>query len=303
MKTKFSRRNLPLVLMLVPGMLYLLINNYIPMAGVILAFKDFNYSQGFLQSPWCGFENFEFLFKNPDFFVITRNTILYNLAFLIINTIIAVAIAIFFNQIQSKLMLKFYQTSMLLPYMISMVIVSYICYAFLSADTGFINKSILEPLGLNRVSWYSDSGKWVFILPIVNLWKNAGYLVIIYFASIIGIDKTYYEAAKIDGASRWQEITRITLPLIRPTIITMFILSIGKIFNSDFGLFYQVPMNSGALYSTTNVITTFVYRALLERGDIGMSSAAGLYQSAVGFVLVLITNQIVRRVDADNSMF
>lgn len=303
MKTKFSRRNLPLVLMLVPGMIYLLINNYIPMAGVVLAFKDFNYSQGFLGSPWCGFSNFEFLFKNPDFFVITRNTILYNLAFLVINTIVAVAIAIFFSQIQSKLMLKFYQTSMLPPYMISMVIVSYICYAFLSTDTGFINKSILEPLGLSRISWYSDSGKWIFILPIVNLWKNVGYLVIIYFASIIGIDKTYYEAAKIDGASRWQEITRITIPLIRPTIITMFILSIGKIFNSDFGLFYQVPMNSGALYSTTNVITTFVYRALLERGDIGMSSAAGLYQSAVGFVLVLITNQIVRRIDADNSMF
>ena len=302
-KTKFSRRNLPLVLMLVPGMIYLLINNYIPMAGVVLAFKDFNYSQGFLGSPWCGFSNFEFLFKNPDFFVITRNTILYNLAFLVINTIVAVAIAIFFSQIQSKLMLKFYQTSMLPPYMISMVIVSYICYAFLSTDTGFINKSILEPLGLSRISWYSDSGKWIFILPIVNLWKNVGYLVIIYFASIIGIDKTYYEAAKIDGASRWQEITRITIPLIRPTIITMFVLSIGKIFNSDFGLFYQVPMNSGALYSTTNVITTFVYRALLERGDIGMSSAAGLYQSAVGFVLVLITNQIVRRIDADNSMF
>ena len=303
MKTKFNRRNFPLVLMLVPGMIYLLINNYIPMAGVILAFKDFNYNQGFLKSPWCGFGNFEFLFRNPDFFVITRNTILYNLVFLIINTIVAVAIAIFFNQIRSRLMLKFYQTSMLLPYMISMVIVSYICYAFLSADTGFINKSILEPLGIDRVSWYSDSGKWIFILPIVYLWKNAGYLVIIYFASIIGIDKTYYEAAKIDGASRWQEITRITIPLIRPTIITMFILSIGKIFNSDFGLFYQVPMNSGALYNTTNVITTFVYRALLERGDIGMSSAAGLYQSAVGFVLVLITNQIVRKVDADNSMF
>ena len=303
MKTKFNRRNFPLVLMLVPGMIYLLINNYIPMAGVILAFKDFNYNQGFLKSPWCGFGNFEFLFRNPDFFVITRNTILYNLVFLIINTIVAVAIAIFFNQIRSRLMLKFYQTSMLLPYMISMVIVSYICYAFLSADTGFINKSILEPLWIDRVSWYSDSGKWIFILPIVNLWKNAGYLVIIYFASIIGIDKTYYEAAKIDGASRWQEITRITIPLIRPTIITMFILSIGRIFNSDFGLFYQVPMNSGALYNTTNVITTFVYRALLERGDIGMSSAAGLYQSAVGFVLVLITNQIVRKVDADNSMF
>ena len=273
------------------------------MIGVGLAFKNFNYSQGFFKSPWCGWENFEFLFKNPDFWTITRNTILYNLAFLLINTAVAVAIAIFLNQIRSKWMLKFYQTSMLLPYMISMVIVSYIGYAFLRVDTGFINKGILEPLGLERISWYSDAGKWIFILPVVNLWKNAGYLVIIYFASIIGIDKTYYEAARIDGASRWQEITRITIPLIRPTVITMFILSIGKIFNSDFGLFYQVPMNSGALYKTTNVITTFVYRALLERGDIGMSSAAGLYQSVVGFVLVLITNQIVRKVDADNSMF
>ena len=207
---RFSRSNLPLVLMMVPGLAYLLINNYIPMFGVILAFKNFKYSQGFLGSQWCGFTNFQFLFENPDFFIITRNTILYNLAFLVINTVVAVAFAILFNQIRSRLVLKLYQTILLLPYMISMVIVSYICYAFLSSEAGFINKSILEPLGINGVSWYTDAGKWVFILPFVNLWKNVGYLVIIYFASIIGIDKTYYEAARIDGASRWQEITKIT---------------------------------------------------------------------------------------------
>ncbi len=300
---KFNRRNLPLVLMMIPGLGYLLINNYIPMFGVIVAFKNFKYSKGILGSEWNGLSNFEFLIHSPDFFVITRNTILYNLAFLFINTIVAIAFAIFFDQLRSKLALKLYQTIMLLPYMISMVIVSYICYAFLSPESGFINKSILEPLGFKSISWYADAGKWIFILPIVNFWKNVGYLVIIYFTSVIGVDKTYYEAARIDGASRWQEISRITLPLIRPTIITMSILAIGRIFNSDFGLFYQVPMNSGVIYKTTDVITTFVYRALLQQGDIGMSSAAGLYQAIVGFILVLVTNQIVRKLDNDNSMF
>ena len=300
-KTKFNRRNFPLVLMLVPGMIYLLINNYIPMAGVILAFKDFNYNQGFLKSPWCGFGNFEFLFRNPDFFVITRNTILYNLVFLIINTIVAVAI--FFNQIRSRLMLKFYQTSMLLPYMISMVIVSYICYAFLSADTGFINKSILEPLGIDRVSWYSDSGKWIFILPIVNLWKNFGYQSIIYYATVVGLDTGLYEAAAIDGATRWQRITHVTLPGLKPTIITLTLMSVGRIFYSDFGLFYQVPMNSGPLFDVTNTIDTYVYRGLMQTNNIGMSSAAGFYQSVVGCLLVLTANFTVRKISKEDALF
>lgn len=302
-KLRFSKKTLPLFVMMLPGLLYLLINNYIPMFGIFIAFKDINYSKGIFGSDWTGLSNFRFLFENPDFYIITRNTILYNLAFLVINTVAAVAIAIFLNEIRRKIVMKTYQTIILLPYLISMVIVSYICYGFFNTETGFINNSILEPLGIEGISWYSSPDLWIWILPIVNLWKNAGYLVIIYFASIIGIDRTYYEAARIDGAGKFAQIKCITLPLLRPTIITMTILAIGKIFNSDFGLFYQVPMNSGALYKTTNVITTFVYRGLLEQGNIGMSSAAGFYQSVVGFVLVLATNQIIRRIDSENRMF
>ena len=302
-KVRFTKKTLPLLIMMLPGLFYLLINNYIPMFGIFIAFKNINYAKGIFESPWAGLSNFKFLFQNPSFWTITWNTIGYNIVFLVLNTVVAVAIAIFLNEIRSRKTLKTYQTLVLLPYLISMVIVSYICYAFLNSDTGFINNSILRPLGLEEIQWYSDAKQWRWILPLVNLWKNVGYLVIIYFASVIGIDRTYYEAAKIDGATKWQQVTRITLPLLRPTIITMTILAIGKIFNSDFGLFYQVPMNSGALFKTTNVITTFVYRGLLEQGDIGMSSAAGFYQSVVGFILVLVTNQIIRKIDAQNSMF
>lgn len=302
-KSILGSRYRPLLFVMIPGIVYLIINNYIPMFGIFIAFKKINYSKGIFGSEWAGFENFKFLFRSPDFSVITRNTILYNLAFLAINTVIAIFVSIFLNEITSKIAVRFYQTVMLMPYMISMIIVSYIVYAFLSTESGFINKSILEPLGINAVQWYADAGRWPFILPLVNLWKNVGNLIIIYYASIIGINKTYYEAARMDGATKWQEIKSITFPLLRPTIIIMVIMSLGKIFNSDFGLFYQVPMDSGALYKTTNVITTFVYRSLLSLGDVGMSSAAGLYQSAVGFVLVIVTNGIIRKIDNENSLF
>jgi putative aldouronate transport system permease protein len=184
-----------------------------------------------------------------------------------------------------------------------MVIVAYLVFAVLSMDTGLLNKSIFPALGIQPVSWYNESGVWPFILPIVNIWKSFGFLSIIYLASIIGIDKEYYEAAEIDGATKWTQIKTITVPLISPVIVMMVLLAIGRIFYSDFGLFYQVPMNSGSIYSTTNVIDTYVYRGLLQLGDIGMSSAAGLYQSFVGFILVLISNIIVRKVSPENSLF
>jgi putative aldouronate transport system permease protein len=297
------KRALPLLIMMLPGLIYLLVNNYLPMFGLIIAFKDINYAKGILASDWIGFKNFEYLFSTRDAFVITRNTILYNGGFIILNTVLAIGVAIMLNEIKNKLAKNFYQSVILLPFLISMVIVSYLGFAFLSEDVGYLNKTILPMLGLDGVSWYSEAKYWPYILTFINMWKGIGFLCVIYLAAIIGIDQEYYEAATLDGANKWQQIIHITLPSIMPVIIMMTLLAIGRIFYSDFGLFYQVPMNSGAIYDTTNVIDTYVYRGLMQLGDIGMSAAAGLYQSIVGFVLVLVSNYLVRRKSKDNALF
>ncbi|RCX16023.1 putative aldouronate transport system permease protein [Anaerobacterium chartisolvens] len=294
---------IPYFLMMIPGLLYLLINNYLPMAGLIIAFKDVNFSKGLFNSDWAGFKNFQFLFGTSDALIITRNTILYNASFIVINTVVAVGVAILLNEITKKFLSRFYQSAILLPYLISMVIVSYLVFSVLSVEAGFINNSILPLFGKDTVMWYSEASYWPYILVLVNSWKGYGFFCIIYLASIIGIDKEYYEAAIIDGAGKWKQIWTITIPLIQPTIVMMVLLAIGRIFYSDFGLFYQVPMNSGALYDTTSVIDTYVYRGLLQLGDIGMSSAAGLYQSVVGFILVLAANLVVRKINRDNALF
>jgi len=297
------RQYIALYMMMLPGILYLLINNYLPMFGVVIAFKDFNYTKGIWGSDWTGLKNFEYLFKTEDAFIITRNTILYNAAFIFLNLIIAVGVAILLNEVKKKLLSRFYQSVILLPYLISMVIVGYLVFAVFSLETGFVNKTILPLLGLPELSWYSESKYWPYILTVVHIWKSAGYLCVIYLAAMIGIDPEYYEAATIDGAGKWEQIKSITIPLITPVITVMTLLQIGRIFYSDFGLFYQVPLNAGALQSTTNVIDTYVYRALMTLGDVGMSSAAGLYQSFVGFVLVLLSNYIVKKINSDNALF
>ena len=289
--------------MTIPGLFYLLINNYIPMAGLFIAFKSIDYSVGLFKSPWVGLSNFKFLFASSDAFVITRNTLLYNVVFIVLHTVVAVAMAIFLNEIVNRFFLRFYQTVILLPTMISMVIASYIVYAVLSPSTGFLNKTILPLFGLEGIDWYSYPRYWPVILVLVNLWKNVGVLCIIYLSSIVGIDREYYESATLDGASKWTQIRKITLPLISPVITVMVLYSIGRIFYSDFGLFYQIPMNTGALYPTTNVIDTYVYRGLLQLGDIGMSSAAGFYQSIVGFAVVFLSNAVVRKINSDNALF
>ena len=200
-------------------------------------------------------------------------------------------------------MSKFYQTVILFPYLVSMIIVSYLSYAFLSENTGFLNNTIFPALGLQKYAWYSKTKYWPFILIFVNVWKNSGYNCIIYLSAILGIDTSYYEAAMLDGASIGQRIRLITLPLIKPTVLMMLILSVGRMFYSDFGLFYQVPQNSGALYPVTNVIDTYVYRALLQLGDIGMSSAAGIYQSIVGCILVIAANAVVKKYSEESAIF
>lgn len=305
MKGKGSRlkRNLPLYLMFLPGALYLLINNYIPMGGLIVAFKQYNVRDGLLGSKWIGLKNFKFLFATPDAFIITRNTILYNVAFIIINMVVGIAFAIFICDAINKRLKKTYQSAILFPYLMSAVILGYIVFAFCSQSNGILNKTILPALGMDPVNWYAEPSKWPFILIFVNTWKGVGYGCLIYIAAINGIDQGLYEAASLDGATKWQQICHITLPELVPTIITLTLMSIGRIFYSDFGLFYQVPRNSGALFSTTNVIDTYVYRGLMEQSNIGMSAAAGFYQSVVGFLLVLTANLIVRKVSKDNALF
>ncbi len=295
-------RYIPLYIMALPGLIYLFINNYMPLPGLVLAFKKYNARKGIFGSDFVGFKNFKYLFATKDAFVITRNTICYNVVFIIVNTILAIFVAILLAEMTSR-MKKIYQCLILLPYMVSMVIVSYLVYGFLSTDNGFVNNTLLPLLGKEPVSWYMEKKYWPFLLTFVNAWKVIGYNSIIYISTILGIDRGIYESAAIDGASKWMQIRKITIPLLKPTVIMMTLLAIGRIFYSDFGLFYQVPQNQGALFSVTNTIDTYVYRGLLELGDMSMSSAAGLYQSLVGFILILCANHFVRRFDKDSALF
>ena len=301
-KRKHLKRYLSLYPMALPGLIYLFINNFMPLPGLVLAFKKYNAKKGIFGSPFVGLKNFKYLFVTKDAFIITRNTILYNLAFIVINTILAIAVAILLAEMTSK-MKKVYQCLILLPYMISMVIVSYLVFGFLSTENGFINNTVLRTLGMEPISWYMKKQYWPFILVFVNAWKVIGYNCIIYLAAILGIDRSIYESAAIDGASKWAQIKNITIPLLKPTAIMLTLLAIGRIFYSDFGLFYQVPQNQGALFSVTNTIDTYVYRGLLELGDMSMASAAGLYQSVIGFILILSANWAIRKIDPESAMF
>lgn len=295
-------RYLPIYLMALPGLIYLFINNYMPLPGLVLAFKKYSAKKGIFGSKFVGLNNFKYLFATKDAFIITRNTILYNVAFIIINTILAVFVAILVAEMTSKWK-KVYQCLILLPYMISMVIVSYLVFGFLSSDNGFINNTILRAMGKEPIQWYMEKKYWPFILIFVNAWKVTGYNCIIYISTILGIDRGIYESAAIDGASKWMQIRKITIPLLKPTIIMMTLLAVGRIFYSDFGLFYQVPQNQGALFAATNTIDTYVYRGLLELGNMSMSAAAGFYQSVIGFVLILGANLLVRKIDPDSALF
>lgn len=295
---------LPFYIMFIPGLVYLLINNYLPLYGLQLAFKQFSYRKGISGSDWIGFKNFKFLFATDDAFIMIRNTLLYNVIWILIGIVFGVTVAILFNEVINKTAKKFYQTAILLPYLMSMTVVAYLVYAFLSTDTGLINNTILEGwLGKDGVSWYSESKFWPFILTFVQQWKQIGFGMLLYLSSIVGIDKTYYEAAMLDGATKWQQTKSITLPLLKPTIIMLMILNIGQIFRSDFGLFYQVPMNQGALYDTTQTIDTYVFRALLVNNNMGMSAAASFLQSVVGFIFIVAANAIVRKMDENSSLF
>lgn len=309
-KKRISRlkANKELLFLSLPGAIWFLLFAYLPMFGVIVAFKKFRiadsggFFQSLFESEWVWFDNFKFLFISGDMWKVFRNTVLYNIVFIILGIVLPVVVALLLNEIRNKGMAKIYQSSMFLPYFLSWVVVSYCLYAFLNPEKGFIN-SVLQSFGKEGISWYTEKGWWPFLIILMSQWKGIGYNTVVYLASICGIDKTYYEAAVLDGASKWQQIKYVTIPLLKPVILILLIMSIGRIFSADFGLFYQLPRNSGALFDVTNVLDTFVFRALRQSGEIGMSSAAALFQSTVGFILIMTANKIVSKVDNENALF
>lgn len=304
---KKLNKNKVLLFMILPGALWFLIFSYLPILGTVIAFKDYKiHRDGFFasvfNSEWVGLDNFKFLFATDDAWVITRNTLVYNFIFIIVGLICTVGLAIALSELINKKLAKVYQTGMFMPYFLSWVIIGYFTFSFLSVDKGVINQIIIW-FGGDPVQWYSESKWWPYILTFMNLWKGTGYGSVVYLAAIVGIDKSYYEAAMIDGASKWQQIKHITLPAIKPLMIMLTILAAARIFYADFGLFYQIPRDSGALYSVTNVIDTYVYRGMTAMGELGMSTAVGLYQSIIGFILVISSNWVFRKIDKDNAIF
>lgn len=312
LKTASRKKTFFLLTMVLPGAIWLILLRYLPMIGILIAFKDYkvypkapNLINNILHSEWSGFENFKFLLASNDAGIMIRNTLGYNIVFIVLGLVISVAFAIMLNEITQKFVAKTYQTLMFFPYFLSWVVASYFLFAFLSPTSGLI-PSMQEAAGIPKneiIDWYNNPKPWPIILVICNIWKNTGYSTVLYLSAITGIDATQYEAASIDGATKWQQIRYITIPHLKTMILILFIMNVGKIFNADFGLFYQVPMDSGLLTSATQVIDTYVYRAMLATGSVGMSTAAGLVQNVLGFICIMTANTIVRKIDSDSALF
>lgn len=298
---KKFRKNLPLTVLALPAVVFMFIFNYVPLFGLILPFKNYRYDKGFWGSDWVGLKNFEYLFRSSDALRATRNTILYNLVFIFGGMLVSVSIALMLYEM-SRRVVKVTQTFLLLPYFISWVVVSYAVRAFIDMDSGLLN-TILAAFGKDPVLWYNNAKYWPYIIIIANIWKGMGYGALVYYAALLATDESLYEAARVDGAGKLKQIWYISIPSIRPMISMMLILNIGSMLSSDFGLFYNVPMNSPLLYETTDVLSTYTYRALINLGDVGMSSAASFYQSVVGFFLVLLSNKLVKKISPEDSLF
>ena len=295
------RKNRTLLCMLLPALLYVVIFSYIPMFGITIAFKDYNYNGGILGSPWCGFKNFEYLKISGKLWALTRNTLLYNLAFIVFGIIFEVGFAVMLSEITKKTFKKVTQAFMFLPYFISWVVVSTIMLNIFGQNGVLSN--VLAHFGIEDFSIYQQIRQWPVIMVAIRLWKQTGYGTVVYLAAIAGLSQEMFEAASIDGASIWQKIRYITIPGLKPTIFIMFLLSVGNIFRGDFGMFYQLVGNNQLLLETSDVIDTFVYRSLITSPNIGMSAAAGFYQSVLCFVTIVSVNWLVKKVDPDYTLF
>ena len=308
LKRRWNKNDTELTILALPTTIWYILFSFLPMFGLIIAFKDYKISAGHgfiynvFHSEWAGFENFEFLIKSNDLFVILRNTILYNLVFIVVGTIVAVALAMMISELWSKRKSKVYQTLMFFPYFMSWVVAAYFLDAFLNQDNGLIN-GMLRDAGNDPIQWYMTAGVWPFILIFMYLWKSTGYNMVIYLANISGIDGTLYEAAVMDGASKWQQARFITLPCLKNVVIMMFILNVGKVFYSDFGLFYQLTQGaSGSIFNTTATIDTFVFNNLQSNMPVGMTSAATFFQSVACCITILLANWIVKKIDEDSAI-
>ena len=310
-KIKASRKKTLLLLtMVMPGAIWLFLLRYLPMFGIVMAFQDYKFYtknptfiNNLTHSKFVGLKNLKFLFAMPDTtWQMVRNTLGYNIVFILLGLVISVTFAIMLNEITKKFVAKTYQTLMFFPYFLSWVVASYFVQAFLDPTRGLLVRQMQE-WGMQTIDFYNNTKPWPIILTLCNVWKNTGYSTVLYLAAITGIDASQYEAACIDGASKWQQIKYVTLPHLRTMIIILFIMNIGKIFCADFGLFFQVPMNSGPLFPVTQVIDTYVYRAMTTTGNYGMTTMAGLLQNLIGFICIMTANTIVRKVDNESALF
>ncbi|MDR1263482.1 MAG: ABC transporter permease subunit [Oscillospiraceae bacterium] len=305
-----TKKLIALTSMALPGAVWLLLLRYLPMFGIVIAFKEYRiYTKAntllnnIIHSKWVGLKNFSFLFTTTDSLRMIRNTVCYNLVWIFLGMVVAVTFAVLLSQLPRQRIAKGYQTAMFFPYFLSWVVVSYFVFAFISPDKGLITAGQRAAGVVMPTNWYTVPGYWPGLLTVANLWKNAGYSSILYLATITGIDASLYEAARIDGATRPQQVRYITLPQLRSMILILLVMNLGRVFNSDFGLFYNVPMNSGPLFPVTQVIDTYVYRTYITTGNIGMSSAAGLFQQAVGFVFMMTMNMVAKRIDPNGGLF
>lgn len=299
---KNVRRYWMLWAMLLPALLYVIIFSYIPMTGIVLAFKKYNYSGGIYLSPWYGLNNFKALLISGKLGVVTRNTLLYNIAFISLGVIFEMGSAILLNELLSKRFKKVAQSFMFLPYFISWVVAATIIYNVFNYERGVFNH-ILTSLGGTAFDLYNTPKAWPVVLIFLKIWKQTGYGSVVYLAAITGLDQGMYEAASIDGASAWQKIRYITLPSLVPTMMILVLLAIGNIFRGDFGLFYQTVRTSALLQPVTDVIDTYVFRLLIDSGDVGVSAAAGLYQSVLCFITITICNRLVKKANPDYALY
>lgn len=289
-------------LMALPSVICVILFSYLPMVGLVMAFQNYKVSDGLFGSEFVWFDNFKFLFAGSDIWRITMNTVLYNMVFIFFGTFCAVALALLLSEMYLKRTSKILQTIFIMPNFLSISVIAMIVFAFLSVNNGLVN-GLLKSMGETPVSWYTTKDIWPPLLVFVYIWKGTGYSAIVYLAAISGISRDYYEAAMIDGASKWQQIKSITIPNLRFVITIQLILAIGGMFRGDIGLFYTVTMNNGALYPVTDVIDTYVFRALTSVSNTGMATAAGLYQSMVGCILIILANKLVRKIDSESALF
>ena len=301
-KIGIKRRSAELYAMAFVPLLYVFIFCYIPMFGIIIAFKNYKFNKGIFGSDWCGLENFKFLFVSNDFSNAVKNTLIMNSLFIVLGIVAALLLAVLLFNLKSRNATKIYQTTLITPHFLSWVIVSYMAYALLHPTFGTLN-DILGAFGFDKIDWYSEPKYWPAILVIASIWKNIGMDSVIYYAALMGVDESLLEAADIDGASRFKKVWHVLIPSIVPLVVMMSILKVGGIFRADFGLFYQVPRNIPKLYETTDVVDTFVFRSMREIGDMGMSSAAGLLQSVIGFIMVIVVNKLSKKISEEGSLF